>query len=310
MAGVAVSGGVLSEAGAAATTEPPAYGAGGYGSGPFPGTTGAVGAGESVASSAVVGTLAGEQRSGNAWNTVELPEASGPPVVISQGVTGNGGHPVHVRVRDVNGEAFSYRFEEWEHYDGFHTYEEVGYVAVPQGVHALANGEPLVSGTVRSTHEWTGVSFARAFDEPPVVFAQSQTFEGYQAIVSRVRNVTATGFETRLQEEEALGRHNEETVGYVALPAGRTTVDGTPVEVGTTGARTGSDWTRVAFEGSYGDPSVVAGLQTTNGLDTAAVRVRNVDADGMEVVTDEERSADAETTHVAEDVGYLVLDRE
>jgi hypothetical protein len=52
------------------------------------------------------------------------------------------------------------------------------------------------------------------------VSKSGQTYHGSQAVVTRERNISESGFEVRLQEEEANdGVHANETIGYVALMA-------------------------------------------------------------------------------------------
>ena len=59
---------------------------------------------------------------------------------------------------------------------------------------------------------------AATFDSAPLLFTQAQTYSGPSAIVTRQRDITATSFRARVQEEEAGdGIHSTETVGYVAL---------------------------------------------------------------------------------------------
>ena len=55
----------------------------------------------------------------------------------------------------------------------------------------------------------------------PVVLSQSQTINDAMSIVTRQRNVMASGFDVRVQEEQAQdGVHAEETIGYIAIQAG------------------------------------------------------------------------------------------
>mgnify|MGYP006284430787 FL=1 len=49
-------------------------------------------------------------------------------------------------------------------------------------------------------------------------------------------------------------------------------------------------------------------MQTLNGGDTANVRWQNKDAQGIDIMIDEEESRDSETNHTTEIVGYFVLE--
>jgi hypothetical protein len=51
-----------------------------------------------------------------------------------------------------------------------------------------------------------------------VVFSQSQTDRGDQAVITRQREVLSNGFQLRIQEEEGNdGTHAVETVGYIVI---------------------------------------------------------------------------------------------
>ncbi|WP_440005330.1 hypothetical protein [Halomicrococcus sp. SG-WS-1] len=49
-------------------------------------------------------------------------------------------------------------------------------------------------------------------------------------------------------------------------------------------------------------------MQTFRGIDPANLRYRNLSGTGVELEVDEERSADDETAHVPEDIGYAVFE--
>jgi len=73
-------------------------------------------------------------------------------------------------------------------------------------------------GTVQTSHLWYSVAFSTAFNSPPIVLTQCQTLNGGQAVVTRQRQGTSSGFQVRLQEEEGNdGTHAVETLGYVAV---------------------------------------------------------------------------------------------
>jgi hypothetical protein len=51
-------------------------------------------------------------------------------------------------------------------------------------------------------------------------------------------------------------------------------------------------------------------MQTFDGNDTAGLRYQNLSGSSVDVRVEEEQSADDETRHVDEVVGYLVIDDE
>jgi hypothetical protein len=52
---------------------------------------------------------------------------------------------------------------------------------------------------------------------------------------------------------------------------------------------------------------LLSAVQTTRGADPVVLRVLRNDGAGAELVLEEEQSADWETDHIGEDVGYLVM---
>jgi subtilisin len=241
------------------------------------------------------------------WHGLSLDATYADPVVVAGPLSYDGVNEAHVRLRSVGDAGFEFKIEEWDFLDGWHTTETLPYLAMENGVHALADGRTVEAGRVTVDQEWTGVSFDAAFDSRPVVLTTPQTFEGPHEVVTRQRGTTADGFEVRVQEEEGLdGWHTGETVGYVAVDPGTGTADGTGYEAGLTPTAVTDDWYRVGFDAGFAEPPVfVASLATTEGWNTAGLRYRNLDAGSVEVFAEEERSDDDETGHVAERVAYL-----
>ncbi|MBN1622241.1 MAG: hypothetical protein JW871_06585 [Endomicrobiales bacterium] len=64
-------------------------------------------------------------------------------------------------------------------------------------------------------------------------------------------------------------------------------------------------WGNVSFNNSYAVPIVIAGIETYNGGDPAGVRIKDLDADGMQMKIEEEQSKDTETNHTTETVSYI-----
>lgn len=250
---------------------------------------------------------AGSAAANHTWQTVGLSGAADDPVVLASGLSYSGPQPASPRLRDVAGDAFDLRVEEWGYLDGAHREETVGYLATDPGRYALADGTAVEFGRARTDHRWASVAFDSSFSSTPVVFSQSQTVAGPQPVVTRQRDVSASGFGVRLQEAEAQGPHRVEDVGYLAVEPGSGTLDGRAYEAGTQSG-VGGAWTTVEFGGSYSDPVLLVAMQTFRGSNTCSVRYRNLTGSSVDVRVQEERSADAETAHLGERVGYLVVD--
>ena len=107
---------------------------------------------------------------------------------------------------------------EWQYLDDRHTTEDVNYLVIEEGDHRLPDGIRMKAGRTTAIHEWQAVRFNPSFGDEPVVLSQCMTRRGPDPIVTRQRNVAASGFEVRLQEEESRdGTHVEESIGYVAF---------------------------------------------------------------------------------------------
>jgi hypothetical protein len=242
------------------------------------------------------------------WGSYGLSGNYAAPVVLAPAITAAGYQPCHTRVRNVSAGGFEAKVEEWLYQNGIHLPEETGMLATDAGVYDLG-GASLEVGTCTTNHEFTDVAFEGSFSEPPVVLLQSQTENGADPIVSRARNVSSEGMEVIVQEEDGEengGYHYVETVGYLAVSAGRRVLDGRGVEAGF--ATVDHEWTRIAFDGSYETPVFLASVQSYEGWNTVTVRYRNLTSDGVEVMLQEEQSDDDEMGHVPETVGYLVVE--
>ena len=94
----------------------------------------------------------------------------------------------------------------------------MGYLVLETGSHVLPDGTQIDVGVLQTGHSWANVFFSATFAASPVTLSQSQTYIGEQAVITRQRNITNTGFEVRLQEEEGNDNwHFVETIGYVAV---------------------------------------------------------------------------------------------
>lgn len=167
-----------------------------------------------------VGDFIERQGPDSEWQTIEhdVDAMQYEPVAFAQLLTKKGEHPAHVRLRNVELGSFDFQIEEWDYLNQHHTEERIGYAVLTTGVYPLADGGVLEIGTTQTDHEWADVSLdSRLEGEKTVVVSQCQTYNGGQAVVTRHRNVSSSGFEVRLQEEEANDHHATETIGYAAV---------------------------------------------------------------------------------------------
>ena len=112
-----------------------------------------------------------------------------------------------------------------------------------------------------------------------------------------------------MQEQELNPQaHTTEEICVIAWEPSSGTVEGLTFEVDKTPDVVRHYYHTISFNESFtGIPALLAVMQTTDGLDTANLRWDSKDFYGVDVRIDEEQSADSETGHSTEVVGYMVF---
>ncbi|GMG84204.1 hypothetical protein LNKW23_34180 [Paralimibaculum aggregatum] len=249
-----------------------------------------------------VGELELSQGAAESWQRVAFDREIEDPVVVAGSQSANGAHPFTLAIRGVDETGFEIRIDEWDYLDGAHGAETVSWIAVSEGRHALADGRVIEAGAATLAAvdgpRFAGIGFAAEYGTAPVVLGQIQS-ETDGAATTRLHAVTAEGFAASLQAEEA-------ATGAVAASFGWIAVAGAAVEQASgqaSGQVAGVTHVPGGFEAEAG--AIFAQAQTANGPDTATVAL---DLAGDRIWIAEEASADAETTHAAETVGFAGFD--
>lgn len=241
------------------------------------------------------------------------------PIVIAKMASKNHPDPCMVRVHGVDSTGFTLQIQEYEYLDGDHDQETVNYLVMEMGTHTLADGSQVEAGTLRLRRRGTPYSpitttFNEAFDTPPVIMTSINSTRIAQAVSGRVDNVSEKGFEYRMQEQEAgsgVQRRLNDTVAYIAWQPGSGSIEG----IGYTAAMAPDLVTdhqqTIDYDPPFSaTPLLLADMQTTNGANTANTAVSSSTPTGFRVHVQEETSADSETTHDGEVIGYLALFQE
>jgi hypothetical protein len=170
------------------------------------------------------------------WKTINLSSTLQNAIYILSPPTYHGTDPGVVRLQNVTNNSFDIRFQEWLYKDGSHTQENIPYLVISGGRHQMANGSIWEAGTfsLSGTGAWNVQSFSQSFPSTPALFLTAQTYNGPDPITVRARNVTNTGFEAALFEEEnKMDGHATEEVGYLAVYSpqlsGTVNINGTDV---------------------------------------------------------------------------------
>jgi hypothetical protein len=281
------------------------------GSAPASGTVPVVVAGSSAASPGREPHMeVGEVRIDHRWQWVPFTAPFADPIVVAQPLSGAGDDPAVVRVKGIARGGFWIRVQEWDYLDGSHPDGQVSYLVMERGRHPLADGTRVEAGRL-STATLVSATFGEPFDEPPVVLAGVTSVNDPKAVVTRLRNITAKGLQVVIQEQESSQRrHLSETIDYIAWEPSFGRVNGLRYAVGRLGAGVSSTASSFLYPIAFAvPPRFLADMQTMNGSEPANLRWRNRNEATLEVWVAEEQSRDTETRHVAESVGYLVLER-
>ncbi len=184
-------------------------------------------------------------------------------------------------------------------------------IEIDQGFNPLDNAShpPLTTsafetGQISVNHEWVRIDFAEPFANPVVVAGPLSSNGGDPAVI-RLRNISSSGFELRLQEWNYLdGTHSLETVSYLAMEQGRHTLeDGTQIEAGTVNVN-GDTSTSIQYTSTFPtEPVVVTTIATFNDTSAATSRLLSLSATGFTVSAQEEENSSH--THGEEGLSYI-----
>lgn len=250
------------------------------------------------------GVVSVEQSSSEQWHSVFFDAAIEDAVVVLGPVTINGDDALSTRVRNVTDTGFEFQLDEWDYLDGAHGAEDIGWLAIAQGSHILSTGQTIVASTETVGVNFETLAFGQSLEDA-IVFAEVTSVNESSAVTTRIRNVTDQGFDAQIEEEEAGGAHRPETVSWIAIESGT----GTGLDVARTGGPVDDSADSFVFNQTFtGAPVVIADMQTTNGADTATLRLTDLDANGLSLFVQEEQSADAELDHISEAAGYVALE--
>lgn len=254
-----------------------------------------------------VGSVTINQGNEDDWHTVSLSNSYASPVVVMRTLTYNGGDPTHLRVRNIASDQFEWQMEEWDYCDGPHMTEDCPYLVIEEGVHALEDGTLVQAGFAEVTHNWTEVSFHEEFTSSIVLLTGVAGYRGTQACVTRTRNLSLSGFQLKVQEEEARDDiHSPEAIAWIAIESGSGTNNGVPFQAARTGETVSHSWHTINFSPPFSaEPIFLCHDDTYLGGNTCATRYRNLGPSSVQVFIEEEKSSDNERNHVQENVSWL-----
>ena len=186
--------------------------------------------------------------------------------------------------------------------------ESVPYLILAPGDYNFG-GLAAEAGIQTASPAWSSITFTTPFDTIPVVFATQLQATSTNASTVRVRNISKTGFDIKLQKETAVKTPlRSESVSYFAIKPGIGVMENKEIIVG----RTADKAVRTLYSTiNYGDsitnPIFLSQMQTCNDdTVTASLRCLYISSNYTNVVKQREKSEGLSTT-AAETGGWMVI---
>ncbi len=167
-------------------------------------------------------------------------------------------------------------------------------------------------GSLSLTEEWQTVTLNKTYTNA-VVIVSDPSNNDTDSVTTRIKNVTSTSFDIRIDEPEAhSGTHSTETASYFVGEAGNYEMsDGTKITLGTVSS---NDLISNAHESTFDigssltNPAVFTQVQTTNDSNWVVTRVRSVTSSTFVLGLQEQESFYSDG-HAEETVGYLAIEK-
>ncbi len=190
----------------------------------------------------------------------DFPNSNFSTMLVGYGpATSNGFQPGVVRLNTVATNRFSadlsinLGFQEFIYLDQFHVSEQIDLMGFSPGMVRLDDGTVIVadSFTLTGNRRWETVNFPQTLTTTPRLFLFAQSSNGGQPPVLRARNVSNSGFEASMSEEETLipTGHILETVAYFAIynqaQQGNININGEAVEFNLAQIPVNHNWTTI-----------------------------------------------------------------
>jgi len=234
------------------------------------------------------------------------------PVVITH-ISGNGPDPVLMRIKQLNSTSMTVFLQEPANEDAWHRQETGSYIVMETGVHTLPGGAVIEAGKYRARDAmWDTVTLSGVQNHGiPAYFSQVQTYNDPGFVVTRIKSLGSTSFQTQMIADEKRSasavRHLPETMGWIALPFGQGTWPNF-FEVGWKENVNHAFVTITLKTEVSGNRAFLASMNTYNGPNPSWTRANQVSGGKYEVKIDEENMWDGEQTHANEDIVYMAAD--
>ncbi len=158
------------------------------------------------------------------------------------------------------------------------------------------------AGKFIATTDFQTVEFSSDFDVAPIVVAEVSSEVGTDRVFINIKNVTSSGFEVQIRENEPIGYdgfHTPQTISWYAVQSASS-----DIQIGNISVN--ENWTTVNFYNEFPTiPTILTTKQTFNGTDLSYTDIRNVTVSSFDLKIEEPYPYDG--NHVFEDVGWIAL---
>lgn len=172
-------------------------------------------------SSVEAGTFAGS----TSFKTIAFSKAfTKAPVVLTTVASAKEADTISGRLKSITTSGFAYYYREQERNRNTHVTETINYVAWEPGKGTIGSVQFEVSKTASTvTNSWSSITYQSTYATPPLLIADMQTATELDTSALRVQQISAVGFQIKVEEEQSKDTettHAKESVGYIALNQG------------------------------------------------------------------------------------------
>lgn len=247
------------------------------------------------------------------WSPVIFKQPISSPVIVTGAPTNkNATILMSNRVKYASSKQFNFQLSPWK-YQGITSslpkIESVSYLCANTGTYDLGGLKAIAARVTGVNSTWKDIAFSTAFDTIPVVLVNQFTPTTSFATTVRVRNVTKTGFQVKLQKESAVTTAlTGETVSYIAIAQGRGNFNNNQIIVSKTANTVGPlYYTTINYGDSVSNAIFIPQIQTCNDdTVTATLRCVAVGTKSSSVIKQREKSLGL-TTAANETVGWVLI---
>ncbi len=244
------------------------------------------------------------------WKYVPYPVTfTQTPIVFTQVITNNDPAAVVPRQKNATTQGFELSLREEELSDNTHDGENVAWVAIEPGIQS--SGFKFEAGTLANINQvLQTLNFSQSFSGEPIFLSSILTHKENDPATLRHSDLSATGINVALQEEQSKDteiNHTSENMGYLAIAPGSILKDKKGDVFGETGKLNLTHaWATVNLTRSYSKPVVLVGGLSWKNNDPLTVRVRNVTNNKFEIHLQEWDYLDGD--HPIETVNWIVVE--